>query len=220
MAYIKKDWAKQHQLNSNTFLYNGVDWKINSGRKDHFLNRRHLQSMLRQIDIMLSNYARVIVVRLELRCLDEQIDNKKFTDFMKQANRVLKRKYKVNKIGFIACREKETAKGPHYHVALLIDAKKVKSEYSVYQAVKEYWHEGKIFYVSYKEPLPVKRNDKKSQQGLIYALSYLTKIRGKGYTAHNVQGFMVSRLTFASKKVCKTDAGEVVSEYKTGLCVA
>ncbi|MEI6896229.1 MAG: inovirus-type Gp2 protein [Psychromonas sp.] len=219
MTTKQKNWAKQHRLNNKTFTYNGIEWNINSGRKDHYLNRRHLQSMLRQVDIMLSHYARIFVVRLELHCIGEQTDNKKFTKFIKQTKRVLVIKYKVNKIGSIACRELETAKGPHYHVALLFDAKKVMSEYNVYQAVKEYWHEGKISYTKYKELLPVKRNDKASQQGLIYALSYLTKVRGKDYTAPNVQGFMISRLQFASQKVGVTDEGQVITEYKNGLCV-
>jgi hypothetical protein len=220
MGCIKKDWNKQHQLNSKTFSYNGIDWKINSGCKNYFVNRRHLEGMLRLIDIMLSHHTRIFVVRLELHCHVDQPDNKNFTQFIKRAKRALKRKYKVNRIGFIACREKETAKGPHYHVALLIDAKKVNSEYGVYQVVNEYWLEGNISYAKYTERLPVRRNDKVSQQGLIYALSYLTKTRGKGYTGPNVQGFMTSRLIFATHKVFNTDAGEVISEYKNGLCIA
>jgi hypothetical protein len=79
---------------------------------------------------------------------------------------------------------------------------------------------GEISYTKYTEQLPVKRNDKASQQGLIYALSYLTKVRGKGYTALNVQGFMASRLKFASQKVGETEEGEVITESKNGLCVA
>ncbi|MEL0646514.1 inovirus-type Gp2 protein [Pseudoalteromonas agarivorans] len=219
MTISKKDWDNQHKLNSKSFSYNGIDWLINSGRKGHHLNRRHLQSTIRHIDIMLSHYNRLFPVRLELHCVEWQSNNEKLTQFIKKAKRVLAKKYKVNKIGYIACRELETAKGPHYHIALLFDAKKVKSEYGVYEAIRDLWHEGKVSYTKYKEPLPVKRNDKASQAGLIYALSYMTKIRGKGYTEQNVQSFTVGRIGFASKKIGETDTGEPITELKQGLCL-
>lgn len=220
MTIKQKNWAKQHRLNSKSFNYNGVDWAVNSGRKDHYLNRRHLQSMIRHIDIMLSHYNRIFPVRLELHCMEQQSNNKKLTLFIKQAKRLLIKKYNLNKVGFIACRELETAKGPHYHVALLFDAKQVKSEYRVYELVKELWHEGKISYTKYKEPLPVKRNDKMSQVGLIYALSYMTKIRGKGYTESNVQGFTVGRIPFAYSKIGETSEGGTITEIKQGLSIS
>jgi hypothetical protein len=51
------------------------------------------------------------------------------------------KEYNLKRVGFIWCRELETAKQQHYHYALMIDGHKVNYPYEITNKIKELWRQ-------------------------------------------------------------------------------
>jgi hypothetical protein len=184
MSYITHDKA---------ITVNGNTWWVNS--KGSGLISHSLKVMINQIDAMLSHHSKIHIIRFDLRVYEYTENNAIITVFNRRLHKWLKRKYNLKRIGFMWCRELETAKQQHYHYALIIDGHKVNYPHELTNKVKEIWRQ-----LDGSEYFPkncyynVKRNDYDTIQTAIWRISYLAKARGKGYKPEQTKNHSTSRI--------------------------
>lgn len=196
MSIKPRQWAKQHTTRSNTFEFNNTQWIVKGGKGG--LNKRHLERIFQQMDVMLTKYSKVCVIQFDLHVLEYTDDNKIMTIFKRRLFGKISTKYKVNEsdIGYFWCREYEKGKGQHYHWAVIIDGKKVRSGFPINQIAKEVWErmDGTIHFRKYHPG--VSRNAIDKQRDAMDHLSYLAKIRTKGYAGDKVKSFSSSKIKY------------------------
>lgn len=184
MAYITRNIA---------ITVNGQTWRVNS--KGSGLISHAIKSMINQVDAMLSHHSKIHIIRFDLRVYEYTENNGIITAFNRRLHKWLKRKYNLKRVGFMWCRELETAKQQHYHYALIIDGHKVNYSLEVNNKVKELWRQ-----LDGSEYFPkngyynVKRYDYDSIQDAIWRISYLAKARGKGYKPDQTKNYGTSRI--------------------------
>ncbi len=155
-----------------------------------------LRAIYGQMDAMLSNHSRVLILRLDLHVYDYTGDNTKISKVLRRAKEWLAETYGMNHVGHIWVREVEKAKCQHYHLALMLDGRKVRYPKKVIEWIESYW-------TIRNEPKPftpracytmVYRGDCASFEKAFYRLSYLAKSRGKGYKDRAANNYSASRL--------------------------
>jgi hypothetical protein len=130
MLYITKD--KAITVNGNTWWVNSTG----SGLITHVI-----KSMINQVEAMLSHHSKIHIIRFDLRVIEYTENNEIMAVFNRRLHKWLKRKYNLNRVGFMWCRELETAKQQYYHYALIIDGHKVNYPYEIINKVKEVWRQ-------------------------------------------------------------------------------
>jgi hypothetical protein len=186
MAYITKDKA---------ITVNGNTWWVNSHGSG--LITHSIKAMINQVDAMLSHHSKIHIIRFDLRVYEYTENNGIMTAFNRRLHKWLKRKYDLKRIGFIWCRELETAKQQHYHYALIIDGHKIRHPLEILNKVKEIWEQ----HLNGSEYTPkncyynLERDNFHSIQKAIWRISYLAKARGKGYKPAQTKNYGTSRIT-------------------------
>jgi len=212
MSIKPRQWAKQHTSQSNTYDFNGTKWKVKGGKGG--LNKRHLERLFLQVDVMLTKYSKVCIIQFDLRMLEYTEDNKKMTVFKRRLFGRISSKYKIPEkdIGYSWCREYEKGKGQHYHWAVIVDGKKVRSGYPINEIAKEVWEgmDGTIHYRKYHPG--VSRHCIDKQRDAMDHLSYLAKIRTKGYAGDKVKSFSSSKIQYPDGDIDNTKG--LYSEYE------
>lgn len=184
MSYITKDKA---------ITVNGQTWWVNS--KGSGLISHSIKTMIGQVDAILSHHSKIHIIRFDLRVYEYTENNGIITTFNRRLHKWLKRKYNLKRVGFMWCRELETAKQQHYHYALMIDGHKVNFPHEITSKVKEIWRQldGSEYFPEHCY-YNVKRGDYESIQDAIWRISYLAKFRGKGYKPDQTKNFGNSRI--------------------------
>ena len=156
-----------------------------------------IDRMVGELDKMITRYKRVFVLRFDLHLNHYSADNKEISTFMKAQVQRIKRKYKTNYVGYVWVREMERAKTQHYHCAFFIDGDVLRTSNVLNQQIKAKWFKNghrsvvpKPFYFLDKHNMEEKRKE------VIYRLSYLAKVRGKGYRSAQAKDYSTSRLKF------------------------
>ena len=175
-----------------------VIWPVNSGWSKGgyplpiFTNQ--MRSIIQQLNIMTDKYSRVLVVFFDLHLGTFTNDNKVISDFRKLLTTRIIKNYKFNQIGFSWCREIGTSKQQHYHMALFLEGRKIRTPEYLYQCIRNTWLDvtgGSIHMSGYHM---INRNNWQSKADVIYHLSYHSKKRGKGYRPAQTKDYGVSRL--------------------------
>jgi hypothetical protein len=186
MAYITKDKA---------ITVNGKTWQVNS--KGSGLISHAIKAMINQVDAVLSHHSKILIVRFDLHIYHQTDNNEIITIFNRRLFKWLKRKYSLKRIGFIWCRELETAKQQHYHYALMVDGHKARHPIEILLKIKEIWEQHLNHSLEYTPKncyYNIYRDDFKSTQSAIGRISYLAKARGKGYKPDQTKNYGTSRV--------------------------
>lgn len=184
MAYITKNKA---------ITVNGRTWWVNSTGSG--LITHSIKSMINQVDAMLSYHSKIHLIRFDLRIYEHTDDNKLISIFNRRFHRWLKRNYNLKRIGFIWCRELETAKQQHYHYALMVDGHKINYPFEIINKIREIWQQ-----LDGSEYFPdncyynIQRASHDSIQAAIWRISYIAKARGKGYKPEQTKNYGTSRI--------------------------
>jgi len=154
-----------------------------------------IEKMVEQLDNCIAIHKRVFVLRFDLHLNEYSGDNKQVSTFMTSQKQRIRRKYKTKHIGYVWVREMERSKIQHYHCAFFIDGDKLRTSNVLNQQIKVKWyrnghrsHVPKPFYFIDKHNYEEKRKE------VIYRLSYLAKVRGKGYRSPQAKDYSTSRL--------------------------
>jgi hypothetical protein len=195
-----RQWARQYTSRSNIFEFNDTKWKVKGG--DGGLNKRHLARLFLQMDIMLTKYSKVCVIQFDLHMLEYTSDNNKMAIFKRRLLGQVSSKYKISErdIAYFWCREYEKGKGQHYHWAVIVDGKKVRSGYPTNAMAKLAWEQmdGTFHARQYHN---VSRTSLNSQCEVMDHLSYLAKVRTKGYAGDKVKSFSSSKLKYSDGNI-------------------
>jgi len=186
MPYITKDKA---------ISVNGQLWRVDS-RKSGLLSHA-IKVMINQADALLSYHSKVLAIRFDLHIYQQTKDNKIITIFNRRLFKWLKRKYNLKRIGFIWCRELETAKQQHYHYVLMVNGHQVRHPVEILLKVKEIWEQHLNHSLEYTPKncyYNIKRDNFDSIQAAIWRISYLAKARGKGYKPDQTKNYGTSRI--------------------------
>ena len=187
MAYITKN---------KTITINGKVWWVNSQKSGLLV--QPLKKMINQVDLMLERHSKVHLIRFDLRTYQYTANNEIIAKFNRIFHRWISRHYNTpkNHIGFIWCREIETSKQQHYHYVLMLNGHKVRHPKSILNKARDIWDNQ----INGSEFTPkncyynLKREDYDSIQPAIYRISYLAKVRGKGYKPSQTKNYGTSRL--------------------------
>ncbi|MBB1370300.1 inovirus-type Gp2 protein [Pseudoalteromonas sp. SR45-4] len=154
------------------------------------------KKMINQVDVMLNHHSKVHLVRFDLRLYEFTQTNQVITKFNRILFKWLKRSYNLKRIGFIWCREIETAKQQHYHYVLMLDGHKIRHPHDILSKVKMVW-EHQLQGSQYTPKhcyYNIKRGDYNSLQQAIWRISYLAKVRGKGQKPPQTKNYSTSRI--------------------------
>jgi hypothetical protein len=182
-----------HITQDKAITVNGKTWWVNSAKSG--LITHVVKAMVNQVDAMLSHHSKIHLVRVDLRVYEYTENNEIMSVFNRRLHKWLKRKYNLNRVGFIWCRELETAKQQHYHYALMIDGHKVNYPYEVTNKIKEIWYqlEGSEYFPE-NCYYNIYRDCHDSRQDAIWRISYLAKARGKGNKPAQTKNYGTSRI--------------------------
>lgn len=121
--------------------------------------------------------------------------------YFEQLKKGIRRAYKDPnmEIGHLWVREKETAKGQHYHCVIWLDGDIVRTARGISHLIQKHWQdEAGIRSVAFpdgKRYHSFSKADEQAQAEAVYHASYLAKTRGKGYRADQAKDYGASRLT-------------------------
>ena len=148
-----------------------------------------------QLDIAYSIHKRLLIYRFDLHLNNPSNDNKIVSRFLNRAKQKLKRNYGLDKIGYLWVREKENAKNQHYHLVLLLDGDKINHPSKLTKTLRIMW-KSNGFMPTIQNPyyLMNKHNHEVIKQDVIERVSYLAKVRGKGYRDSQAKDYQTSRL--------------------------
>lgn len=188
----KRNRKKEHY---GSFLnINGEELKINSTEKLG-VYPLIIEKFVVELDKMIARYKRVFVLRFDLHLRQYCDDNKQITTFIKAQVQRIKRKYETKYVGYVWVREVERSKIQHYHCAFFIDGDKIRNSFALNQQIKAKWYKN-----GHRSVVPKpyyfldKHNMKEAREEVIYRLSYLAKVRGKGYRSAQAKDYSTSRL--------------------------
>lgn len=186
-------------LTNASFVQHGANlYKINTGSEGEYEVRTDiLYPAIQQMEAMLSHHNKVYQIRLESHSEQYGSDNKAFTKMLRALKKWLVSKGH-KRVAYLWVREKEKAKGYHYHAVLWLDGNKIQNPW----AVQQRW-EGLHKKRGHSHPWRVKtvtrmihRDKLDTKSDAVYAYSYLAKSRSKGYGDRNTRDFSASSLSF------------------------
>jgi len=201
-AVKKQPTNRKHIIKAPLFNFEGVNYEINV--QGLGIYREMMRSIIKQLKIGLEIHGRLMVVRFDLHSKSFQADNEEIRAFRKRIMVWVERNYQTRHIGFVWARERETTKHQHYHFALWIDGNKIQHPKKLLAHIMQTWEaidpsnhhmpsvKNPFYFIDNKEDL-IKPHSKKDK-GLVYRLSYLAKVRGKGYRPKQVKDYAQSRL--------------------------
>lgn len=177
-------------------LLGGVRLSVNNGEGKYGCYKAILEQIHSQLTAMQSFHSKVMVLRIDLHVDQYTADNLVLSRFLEKVKRRLTEHYKAKRVGYIWVREMEKAKKQHYHLALFIDGNKIQHPAKLIHWIEERWQ-------SRGQPKPytpqncfytLRRNDGRGFDAAFKRLSYLAKIRGKGYRNESVNDYSASRI--------------------------
>ncbi|WP_232784864.1 YagK/YfjJ domain-containing protein [Psychromonas sp. MB-3u-54] len=178
---------------------NAQTWWVNARKSGVYSSM--LKKMIGQLEAMMSYHSKVHAIRFDLKQSVYTEKNTQITTFNRRLFKWLKRHYKLKRIGFIWCREQETAKHQHYHYVLIIDGHKVEKASFVLNKVKQIWQEiSGSYWIPKNCYYNLKRNEHAEIQSAVFRISYLAKARGKGYRPPQTKDYGTSRIKLKNDK--------------------
>lgn len=194
-------------VKGESFELDGVTYPING--KGRGCQRDWLIRLINHARGMMDIYGRVLVVRIDLHQSDYREKNETVTAFIEAMTKQIARKY-GHAMGYLWAREQETAKAQHYHVALILDGDKVARSNEITALAGKVWGKmsGTVGYCA--DPYMMIGRGAVLLEDATHWLSYLTKIRGKGYRADYAQDFSTGRVTIKARAKRKAKITKVV----------
>jgi hypothetical protein len=184
---------RKRELHRDTYLHHGTEYHINSEGSGIYVEI--LGAMLEQFEVAQHNWRRVFVYRFDLHKKNYAGNNEIITRFRKRLFPKLKRRYGFKDIGFTWAREIERAKAQHYHFVLFLDGNKIRHPSALFKIIRKTWED-----VEAGNTMPVIKNpyhfidDGAKVMPAIYHISYLAKVRAKGYRDAQAKDYGASRM--------------------------
>lgn len=179
---------------SNFVQFEGKRYPILQGKQGVFSKIMH--RLTEELSASLELWGRVFALRFDLHHKDIYRENNQWVSkFFKNLKRRLEREYGMATIGYLWVREQEKAKAQHYHVVLFLDGNKIRHSSKINTTLSDTWKAvNPSNYVAIPEKPFYFIDDEETLASAIERISYLAKVRGKGYRANQVKDFYGSSL--------------------------
>ncbi|HMT93462.1 inovirus-type Gp2 protein [uncultured Thiothrix sp.] len=200
LYYQPSSQRQRRTKNSKTITYSkfvqfeGKHYSILQGKQGVFSKIMH--RLTEELSTCLDLWGRVFALRFDLHHKDIYRENNRWvSQFFKNLKRRLEREYSMATIGYLWVREQEKAKAQHYHVVLFLDGNKIRHSSKINLMLSDTW---KAVNPSNHVAIPEKPfyfiDDEATLTHAIERISYLAKVRGKGYRGKQVKDFYGSSL--------------------------
>ncbi|MGI2224978.1 YagK/YfjJ domain-containing protein [Shewanella frigidimarina] len=189
---------RKHVSKKSVYSYKGEILKVNAKKSGIYTPM--LKKMIEQLDIAINNNGRVLLIRFDLHQASYTADNKRMTNFRKRIKYQLDKAYKVTQIGYTWAREQDKAKAQHYHWCIWLSGDVVRYPSKLLQILKMIWDDmGGTLYTPKNCYYFI--DNPNERLNAIYRLSYLAKVRGKGFRDAQTKDYQTSRLVSKVKGV-------------------
>jgi DNA replicative helicase MCM subunit Mcm2 (Cdc46/Mcm family) len=170
-------------------------YKVNA-KKYSGIDNKMLHKALDQLDICLTKYKRVLVVRFDLHQPNYTGDNKIISGYFRNLQKQLKAKYEFKDIGYWWAREVEKSKNQHYHCVLFLNGNIVRHSNNINKILKNvYTKRNKGIHIPVITKPYYFIDNQEIKEETIYRISYLAKGRCKGYKDTQAKNYSTSRIT-------------------------
>ena len=186
---------RKHKSKRHTYTFRGDTYIVDA--RCEGIYTPILKAILEVLYAAKERWGRVLVIRFDLHHKGiHTTDNAHVSKFIKNLQRKLERKYQTKAFYTWAREVGRKEEGQHYHLALFIDANKVKSSYKVLDIAEKTWSHS-LFrprnpYYFINTPTVM--------QDAVYRLSYLAKVATKGKRKAEVHDFGRSQLNRSRKR--------------------
>ncbi len=191
---ILKDENFNYQGANKMTLIECEQIKINTGTNNQGVYFEIINSTIQQLDLALQIHKRILVHRFDLHPSKYTSNNEPISKFIKRLKQWIYRNYEISNIGYIWVRELERSKQQHYHVAIFLDGNKIQHPKKLNAKIKEMYTPYGHMPVVPKPYYYINEDGDETRLKAIYRLSYLAKIRGKGYRDIQAKDYGTSRL--------------------------
>jgi hypothetical protein len=174
------------------FEYEDINYSIQQGKQGIYVEimNRLIEQLLNTIKI----HKRVLVYRFDLHINYYEDDNHRLSKFMKRLKTHLQRNYGMNKVGYVWVRELEKSKEQHYHLVLFLDGNKIRHPAKLKNTIQDMWLMNGHMPTIKNPYYYLDKNNLDTELGeVIYRISYLAKVRGKGYRSEQAKDYGASR---------------------------
>lgn len=180
---------------SSIYTSDSKAYPINTSNGQYSCFCKILDSGIKELNSMLKRHCKVLVIRLDIHIPEHTKLNANIGSFVDFLKRFIQRYYSTKDVGYIWVRETEKAKKQHYHLCVYVDGNKVRTSYKIVEWAERYLNSKDMtLYRPENTFMMVLRNDKQSIDTAVYRMSYLAKVRGKGYVDKHVRNYASSRL--------------------------
>lgn len=162
--------------------------------KQKGLTKNIVNTIIADYEVMLSHYARVFVIRIDLHPNKYSANNREIRVFLKQLSTFLSSEYQ-SKVIYHCAREQETSELEHYHLEIMLSAHEINHSDRILSLIRAMWEmhsNGTVAYVDNPFCI-VYRGNKASLKYAIYRSSYLAKEHTKELNG-KVRGFISNKL--------------------------
>lgn len=177
----------------SNFRFKDETFVVNSGEGKGII-KEILEKLIEQLQISYEIHRRLHVLRFDLHQENYSDDNQTISRFFNLMNQWLRRNYQMKEIGYGWVREKERAKSQHYHCVYYLDGDKIRYPNKLIKKIKEAWIHGHVPVVQNPYFNINQSNHETEMQNAIKRISYMAKLRGKGYRKPQTKDYNVSRL--------------------------
>jgi len=194
----KKTINRKRIIHEDEFAYKDKLYMVNAKKSGLFVEI--IAKIIEQLEIAVSKWGRVFVLRFDLHQDYYTNDNKRMTAFRKRLFQKLKRVYGFKGIGYCWVREQERSKSQHYHWVLFLDGNLIRHSSKINVMVKQAWEmpDGSFHVPIIKHPFHFVDGGQ-SMTEAVYRVSYLAKPRGKGYRPNQTKDYQCSRMKAEGK---------------------
>jgi hypothetical protein len=164
-------------------------WEVNPSKSG--LRTDILKRILEQLNNEISQHRKLFIFRFDLSVLDYTERNELMAVFFRRLSRRVFVYYETD-MEYFWVRELEKSKQQHYHCYIILNGSKVNNPYYIQEWIKQIWDlYGRCFWSAYHN---LNRKDSIKRQEVTYHLSYLAKVRGKGYRSTQTKDYGHSRI--------------------------
>ncbi|HAS6242246.1 MULTISPECIES: YagK/YfjJ domain-containing protein [Vibrio] len=194
---------RKNQSTSPYYRYIDSVYHVNAGEGKPIFTHQ-MGKMIEQLEIMRGHHRKVLVVRFDLHLpsYGHSTDNQVMSMFLNHVRYRVKKRYKMVRLGYAWCRERNQASVQHYHVALLLNGSQIQYPDKLLSLLTQWWgtvSEGGHLYIPENCYYLVSRqSDGRVKRDAIYRLSYLAKVNSKQSREGFANDYGTSRLKMKS----------------------
>jgi len=154
-----------------------------------------LDSVVSQLDAMLSFHRKVLVVRADLRSYFFCEKNTRMSKFMDRVKKKFRR-MGLKRLGYVWCREQAGSPNQHYHLALFVNGSLFQTSHELMKVLRWHWegYEYGSLWVPASPYHRLRRGDSKAFQQAFDRVSYLAKVATKQGRGRETNDYSASRL--------------------------